>query len=156
MKAEITTKFSILSILWGVSFLLLLRVVQAFDWAAAISVRAFIASGCVFLLGLMIKKKFDFSIGAKHFAILGVTSVSIQLIGLSVAVPRIGTALTAILVGAIPLFSSVIGRLMKIENIDRLGFIGLFLGFIGTKISNGAVKSPPKKKAPITCSQFPT
>jgi drug/metabolite transporter (DMT)-like permease len=131
MKAEIATKFSILSILWGVSFLLLLRVVQAFDWAAAISVRAFIASGCVFLLGLIIKKKFDFSIGAKHFAILGVTSVSIQLIGLSVAVPRIGTALTAILVGAIPLFSSVIGRLMKIENIDRLGFIGLFLGFIG-------------------------
>lgn len=53
------------------------------------------------------------------------------MIGLSVAVPRIGTALTAILVGAIPLFSSVIGRLMKIENIDRLGFIGLFLGFIG-------------------------
>lgn len=72
MKAEITTKFSILSILWGVSFILLLRVVQAFDWAAAISVRAFIASGCVFLLGLLIKKKFDFSIGVKHFAILGV------------------------------------------------------------------------------------
>ena len=45
--------------------------------------------------------------------------------------PRIGTALTAILVGAIPLFSSVIGRLMKIEQIDRKGFYGLILGFIG-------------------------
>jgi len=31
MKAEITTKFSILSLLWGVSFLLLLRVVEAFE-----------------------------------------------------------------------------------------------------------------------------
>ena len=65
------------------------------------------------------------------FAILGFTSVSMQLIGLSLAVPRIGTALTAILVGAIPLFSSVIGRMMKIEQIDRKGFYGLILGFLG-------------------------
>ena len=131
MKAEISTKFAILSLLWGVSFLLLLRVVDAFDWAAAISVRSFIASGSVVLLALMIGKKLDFSIGLKHFAILGFTSVSMQLIGLSLAVPRIGTALTAILVGAIPLFSSVIGRLMKIEQIDRKGFYGLILGFLG-------------------------
>ena len=131
MKAEISTKFAILSLLWGVSCLLLLRVVDAFDWAAAISVRSFIASGSVVLLALMIGKKLDFSIGVKHFAILGFTSVSMQLIGLSLAVPRIGTALTAILVGAIPLFSSVIGRLMKIEQIDRKGFYGLILGFIG-------------------------
>ena len=131
MKAEISTKFAILSLLWGVSFLLLLRVVDAFDWAAAISVRSFIASGSVVLIALIIRKKLDFSIGVKHFAILGFTSVSMQLIGLSLAVPRIGTALTAILVGAIPLFSSVIGRLMNIEQIDRKGFYGLILGFIG-------------------------
>jgi drug/metabolite transporter (DMT)-like permease len=131
MKAEISTKFAILSLLWGASFLLLLRVVDAFDWAAAISVRSFIASGSVVLLALVIRKKLDFSIGVKHFAILGFTSVSMQLIGLSLAVPRIGTALTAILVGAIPLFSSVIGRMMKIEQIDRKGFYGLILGFLG-------------------------
>jgi len=131
MKSEISTKFTILALLWGVSFLLLLRVVEAFDWAAAISVRAFIASGSVLLLAAIIRKKLDFSIGVKHFALLGLTSVTFQLIGLSLAVPRIGTALTAILVGAIPLFSSVIGRLMKIENIDRSGFIGLLLGFVG-------------------------
>lgn len=131
MKAEISTKFTILALLWGVSFLLLLRVVEAFDWAAAISVRAFIASGSVLLLAAIIRKKLDFSIGVKHFALLGLTSVTFQLIGLSLAVPRIGTALTAILVGAIPLFSSVIGRLMKIENIDRSGFVGILLGFVG-------------------------
>jgi drug/metabolite transporter (DMT)-like permease len=34
-------------------------------------------------------------------------------------------------VGAIPLFSSVIGRMMKIEQIDRKGFYGLILGFLG-------------------------
>ena len=69
MKAEITTKFSILSLLWGVSFLLLLRVVEAFDWAAAISVRSFIASGSVVLLALIIRRKLDFSIGIKYFAV---------------------------------------------------------------------------------------
>ena len=102
MKAEISTKFAILSLLWGASFLLLLRVVDAFDWAAAISVRSFIASGSVVLLALVIRKKLDFSIGVKHFAILGFTSVSMQLIGLSLAVPRIGTALTAIWSGQFP------------------------------------------------------
>ena len=131
MKSEIATKFSILALLWGVSFLLLLRVVEAFDWGAAISVRAFIASGSLFLLSLLLRRKLDFSVGINHFAVLGATSVSFQLIGLSIAVPRIGTALTAILVGAIPLFSSVIGRLMKIEEIDQIGFIGLVLGFVG-------------------------
>lgn len=131
MKVEISTKFAILALIWGFSFLLLLRVVQAFDWAAAISVRAFIASGSLYLLAKVIRRRLDFSIGIKHFAVLGVATVAIQLIGLSLAVPRIGTALSAILVGAIPLFSSVIGRLMKIERIDKVGQIGLVLGFIG-------------------------
>lgn len=131
MKVEISTKFAILALIWGFSFLLLLRVVQAFDWVAAISVRAFIASGSLYLLAKVIRRRLDFSIGIKHFAVLGVATVAIQLIGLSLAVPRIGTALSAILVGAIPLFSSVIGRLMKIERIDKVGQIGLVLGFIG-------------------------
>lgn len=131
MKVEISTKFAILALIWGFSFLLLLRVVQAFDWAAAISVRAFIASGSLYLLAKVIRRRLDFSIGIKHFAVLGVATVAIQLIGLSLAVPRIGTALSAILVGAIPLFSSVIGRMMKIESIDKMGQIGLVLGFIG-------------------------
>jgi drug/metabolite transporter (DMT)-like permease len=131
MKVEISTKFAILALIWGFSFLLLLRVVQAFDWAAAISVRAFIASGSLYLLAKVIRRRLDFSIGIKHFAVLGVATVAIQLIGLSPAVPRIGTALSAILVGAIPLFSSVIGRMMKIESIDKMGQIGLVLGFIG-------------------------
>lgn len=131
MKAEISTKFALLSLIWGFSFLLLLRVVEAFDWAAAISVRAFIASGCLYILALLMRRKLDFSIGIKHFAILGAATVSIQLIGLSLAVPRIGTALTAILVGAIPLFSAVIGRVMKIEQIEKRGVLGLLLGFIG-------------------------
>jgi drug/metabolite transporter (DMT)-like permease len=131
VKAEISTKFALLSLIWGFSFLLLLRVVEAFDWAAAISVRAFIASGCLYILALLMRRKLDFSIGIKHFAILGAATVSIQLIGLSLAVPRIGTALTAILVGAIPLFSAVIGRVMKIEQIEKRGVLGLLLGFIG-------------------------
>ena len=131
MKVEISTKFAILALIWGFSFLLLLRVVQAFNWAAAISVRAFIASGSLYLLAKVIRRRLDFSIGIKHFAVLGVATVAIQLIGLSLAVPRIGTALSAILVGAIPLFSSVIGRMMKIESIDKMGQIGLVLGFTG-------------------------
>ena len=96
MKTEITTKFSILSLLWGISFLLLLRVVEAFDWAAAISVRAFIASGSVVLLAVIIKKKLDFSIGMKHFAILGFTSVSLQLRPYQFEAPQVIIQLTVV------------------------------------------------------------
>lgn len=128
---EIPTKFSILALLWGVSFLLVLRVEEAFGWAAGISFRAFIASGALIILAFLTNRKLNFSVSPKHFAIVGVTTVSLQLVGMYIAVPRIGTALTAILIGTIPLFSSVIGKLMNIETISKKGYIGLLLGFMG-------------------------
>ncbi|MFC7479803.1 DMT family transporter [Luedemannella flava] len=54
-----------------------------------------------------------------------------QLIGLSIATPLIGTAMTAIFVGTIPLFSMVIGQLWGIERVGRTARIGLLTGFAG-------------------------
>lgn len=47
----------------------------------------------------------------KPLLVVGDTTVAGQLIGLSYATPRIGTAMSAILVATIPLFSMIIGRL---------------------------------------------
>ena len=51
--------------------------------------------------------------------------------GMSFAVPRIGTAMAAIFVGAIPLFTMLIGRLWGLEQITARGQLGLVFGFGG-------------------------
>ena len=131
MALDVLGRFAILAILWGASFLMVLRVVDAFGWIGAVSIRSLIASALLFIIAKAMRRKLDFSIGYFPFLVLGVTMVAMQLIGLSFAVPRIGTAMTAILVGAIPLFTSVIGRLMGIEQMSRHGIVGLVIGFIG-------------------------
>ncbi|MEI7550261.1 MAG: DMT family transporter [Actinomycetes bacterium] len=131
MALDVLGRFAILAILWGASFLMVLRVVDGFGWIGAVSIRSLIASALLLILAKAMRRKLDFSIGYFPFLVLGVTMVAMQLIGLSFAVPRIGTAMTAILVGAIPLFTSVIGRLMGIEHMSRYGTVGLVLGFIG-------------------------
>lgn len=142
---NVPSRFSILAFLWGGSFLIVLRVVAVFDWAGAVSVRALIASFSLYLLAKISKRTLDFSIGALPFLISGATTVALQLIGLSFAVPRIGTALTAILVGAIPLYSAIIGRLLQIEKLNRIGYFGLVLGFLGIVLLVGFPKGNPSK-----------
>ena len=139
---DVIAKFTILSLAWGVSFLWVALVIDAFGWVGAVTIRSFIASAALYGIAKALKKPLDFSIGAKPFFILGFTTVALQLIGFSVAVPRIGTALTAIVVGAIPLFSAVLGKLWGIERISRLGVGGLFLGFFGIILLVGFPKEP--------------
>ena len=96
MKLNAPSEFSILALIWGGSFLLVLRVVAAFDWVGAVSIRALIASLSLYLIAKISRRKLDFSVGVLPFLISGVTTVAVQLIGLSFAIPRIGTAMTAI------------------------------------------------------------
>jgi drug/metabolite transporter (DMT)-like permease len=140
------SEFVTVAILWGASLLLVLRVVDAFDWAGTVSVRALIASFSLYLLAKLSKRRLDFSIGALPFIISGATTVALQLIGLSFAVTRIGTAMTAILVGAIPLYSAVIGRLLHIEELTRIGYFGLALGFLGIVLLVGFPQGSTSKE----------
>jgi len=146
MKLNAPSEFSILALLWGGSFLLVLRVVAAFDWVGAVSIRALIASLSLYLLAKISGRKLDFSVGVIPFLISGVTTVAVQLIGLSFAIPRIGTAMTAILVGAIPLYSAIIGRSLRIEKLTRRGYFGLVLGFLGIILLVGFPKGSTSKE----------
>lgn len=123
--------YSIDAVLWGFSFLVLLRVVDAFGWVGASAFRALVAGGTLVLAALVTRRRLHFDVGLRHFAVLGATTVGIQLLGLSYSSPRIGTALTAIFVGTIPLFSMVIGQVWGLERITPAGRVGLALGFAG-------------------------
>jgi drug/metabolite transporter (DMT)-like permease len=119
-----------LAVAWGLSFLVLVRVVDAFGWVGAVSFRCLLAGGLLWLVALP-RRRLRFNAGWRHYAAVGATTVAGQLVCLSYATPRIGTAMAAILVAAIPLFSMVIAQFWGIEKITRQRVAGLVLGIIG-------------------------
>ncbi|MHC5231223.1 DMT family transporter [Brucella sp. LJL56] len=131
MKPRDIATYIFLALAWGLSFLVVLRVVEAFGWVGAVAFRSFIAAGTLFAITKLSGRKLDFHAGWKPFAVVGATTVAGQLIGLSYGTPLIGTAMAAICVASIPLFSMVISQLWGLERITSRGLIGLLLGVTG-------------------------
>lgn len=82
---------------------------------------------------------------------MGATTVAGNLIGLNVATPRIGTAMAAIFIATIPLFSMLIGLLWRIEHVDRFGRIGVALGFLGVVLLVGFPAVPVTSAFVVGC-----
>lgn len=131
MKQRDLAVYAILAIVWGFSFMLVVRVVPAFGWAGSVSFRALTAGGALLVIALLMRRKLDFSCGWGPLFLSGFLTVAMQLGGIAYAAPRIGTAMTAIIVAAIPLFSMVVGRLAGLEHLTQRSMAGLFLGFAG-------------------------
>src|SRR5688572_4947614 len=87
-----------LAVIWGLSFLLVLKVVHAFGWVGAVTLRALVACAILVLLAVVTRRRLVFG-RWWPLALVGATTVAGQLVGLSVATPLIGTAMAAIFVG---------------------------------------------------------
>ncbi|MEY4322533.1 MAG: hypothetical protein RL410_314 [Actinomycetota bacterium] len=120
-----------LALIWGSSFVLMREVIKAFGWAGSVSLRALTASAVLYIAARLSKKKLNFGTSRRHFVVVGATTVAIQLAGLGIGTPRIGTAMCAIFVGAMPLISMLIGQLWGIEHLSRNGKFGLVTGIAG-------------------------
>lgn len=120
-----------LALAWGCSFLVIVKVAAAFGWAGATSLRALVAGGGLILIARATGRRLDFACGWGRLAVVGATTVAIQLAGLSWGTPRIGTAAAAILVATIPIFTMLIGRLVGIEPMTGARAAGVGLGFLG-------------------------
>lgn len=131
MRLRDLAAYLFLAIAWGFSFLLLLKVVAAFGWVGAVTFRCFIAAAILILMARLTRRRLAFPARLMPLAVVGATTVAGQLIGLSYATPRIGTAMAAIFVASIPLFSMVISRLWGLEAISPARVLGLTLGTIG-------------------------
>ena len=142
--------YLLLAVIWGVSFLLVLKVVQAFGWAGGVSFRALVAAGLLLLLARLTRRELRFG-SWRPLAVVGATTVAGNLIGLNVATPRIGTAMAAIFIATIPLFSMLIGLVWRIEHIDRLGRIGVALGFVGVVLLVGFPAVPITSQFVVGC-----
>lgn len=131
MQPRDLAAYSFLAITWGLSFLVVLKVVHAFGWVGAVSLRSLIAGGTLAVLATLLGRTLRLRPLLKQLLVVGATTVAGQLIGLSYATPRIGTAMSAILVATIPLFSMIIGRVWGLEKITPQGLAGLLLGVVG-------------------------
>ena len=131
MQPRDIAAYSFLALAWGLSFLLLLKVVEAFGWVGAVTLRCFIAGLILFGVAKLIGRKLDFSARWFHFAAVGATTVAGQLIGLSYATPLIGTAMSAIFVAAIPMFSMLIGQVWGLERMTGTRLVGIMIGACG-------------------------
>lgn len=151
MKPKDLAIYVFLALTWGLSFMVVLRVIDAFGWIGAVVFRSFIASAALFAMALLSRKKLDFSIGWWPLAVVGATTVAGQLIGLTFATPRIGTAMTAILVATIPLFSMLIGQIWGTERMTAQGFAGLVLGFGGIVLLVGFPSVPVTTSFVLGC-----
>ena len=126
----------------SLSFLVLLHVVEAFGWVGAVTLRCLIASGTLLAFAALTRRRLTFGARRLPFVIVGATTVAGQLIGLSFATPRIGTAMAAILVAAIPLFSMVIAHAWKLERMQASGLLGLVAGTAGIVLLVGFPAHP--------------
>lgn len=142
MRLRDLADYLLLATIWGLSFLVLIRVVDAFGWIGAISLRCLLAGVTLYVIAKAMGRTIDLSAGLKPFAIVGATTAAGQLIGLTYATPRIGTAMASILVATIPLFSMIISQLWGLERMTMRSLAGLVLGTIGILILVGFPSEP--------------
>jgi drug/metabolite transporter (DMT)-like permease len=131
MRPRDIAAYLFLALAWGLSFVLLLKVVAAFGWVGAVTFRCFIAAAILLVLARTTGRKLSFPQSWIPLAVVGATTVAGQLIGLSYATPLIGTAMAAIFVASIPLFSMVIAQVWGLERITPVRVAGLLLGTLG-------------------------
>jgi len=151
MKARDIASYIFLAITWGLSFLVLLRVVDAFGWIGAVTFRCFIAAAILFAVAAFTGRRLDLSLGWKPYAIVGATTVAGQLVGLSFGTPLIGTAMAAIIVATIPLFAMLMARAWGLERFTRLQVLGLVLGFAGIVLLVGFPAVPVTAQFALGC-----
>ncbi|MFZ1773532.1 MAG: DMT family transporter [Rhizobiaceae bacterium] len=120
-----------LGLTWGLSFTVLLHVVEAFGWAGSVAFRSLLAGALLYAAALVSSRKLDFGGRWKDYAIVGATTVTGQLVCMSIAIPHIGTAMSSIFVAAIPLFSMLISQAWGLEKISGRGLAGIALGMAG-------------------------
>lgn len=142
MSPRDITAYIFLALTWGSSFLVAIHAIHAFGWGATVAFRCLIA-GVVLLAGAKLAgRRLDFSFGFKPLVFVGLTTVVLQLVGLLYGLPLIGTAMSAIIVTTIPIFSMLVARIFGIEPITTGAALGIALGVVGVVMLVGFPSQP--------------
>ena len=152
MTPRDVVSYLFLALVWGSSFVVMDHNIHAFGWAGSVAFRSFLASGTLYLAARAMGRKLDFSCGAFPLFLVGLTTVSLQLGLLSYGLPAIGTAMSAILVATIPLFTMLIAALWGVERFRLGGLVGILLGAAGILLLVGFPAQPVTSGFLIGCA----
>lgn len=141
-----------LALIWGASFVVMAHIIQVFGWAGSVALRSFVAAATLLIAARVLGRRLDFSFGLFPLLVVGATTVAAQLTLISYGLPRIGTAMSAILVATIPLFSMLIARLWRVEPVRPGGLIGIALGLAGVVLLVGFPARPVTGDFLIGCA----
>jgi drug/metabolite transporter (DMT)-like permease len=151
MRARDLASYIFLAVAWGLSFLVLVKVVAAFGWVGAVTFRALLAGATLTVAARWLGRGVAFSLGWRPYAVVGASTVAAQLVGLSYGTPLIGTAMAAILIAAVPLFSMVISQIWGLERMTVRRLFGLVLGMGGIVLLVGFPAVPVTADFLIGC-----
>ena len=152
MRVRDIASYLFLAVAWGLSFLVLVKVVAAFGWAGAVALRSLLAGATLVVIAMTLRRGLAFSLGWRPYVIVGATTVAAQLIGLSYGTPLIGTAMAAILIAAIPLFSMLISQFWGLERMTVQRLVGLLIGIGGIVLLVGFPAVPVTASFLIGCA----
>ncbi|MFD1705558.1 DMT family transporter [Siminovitchia sediminis] len=101
--------------------------------AHLVLMRFLIASGVFFLYALWpgahmrLPQKKDLS----RIILVGFMGITVYHVGLTFGVQTVSAGTASMIIGSAPVFTSIIAMIVLKEKMDVLGWIGLFIGFIG-------------------------
>jgi drug/metabolite transporter (DMT)-like permease len=142
MKPRDLFLFGLLALIWGFSFLLLVKSVAAFGWVGTSAFRSIIAGVTLLAVSLVQGRQLHLFAHWRNLLAVGATTVAGQYIGIALAAPRIGTSMSAILISTVPLFAMMISRVWGIERLLPSRVVGLLLGVAGVMLLVGFPSEP--------------
>ncbi|MCA0294185.1 MAG: DMT family transporter [Actinobacteria bacterium] len=119
-----------LSALWGLSFLFLRGLVDGFGWPLASLLVCLCVGAGVGVVARLKNGRWSAGGPPGQLLVLAV-SIAVQNGGLCLALDQLGVSVAAIVLGATPLFATVIGQAWGIDRITGRAAIGLVVGFVG-------------------------
>lgn len=143
--------YAFLAIVWGLSFIVIVKNAEAFGPVAAVTFRCGVAASVLWLCARLAGHRVQLKGRWQHLAVVGATTVAGQLLGLAYGTPLIGTAMAAIFVAAIPLYSMLMAVVAGTEQFTREKLIGLLLGLLGVTMLVGFPPMPITQDFVLGC-----
>lgn len=119
-----------LALLWGLTLTLMRAVVSSVGWGPGVPATSFVVAVAIALFAVGRGRQLDWRLRWPRILLLG-AAVAVQNVGIAVAIDHAGIALTAVVLGAVPLFGSLFGQVWGLDRITLPVAAGLVTGFGG-------------------------
>lgn len=130
------------AVAWVVFFVVMADLSRTYGWAVASSVRLILGGLVLAPIAVWAGCSLNWHL-PWHRVVVVAIAFAVQQAGIAIALIHLGVALTAVLVGSLPLFTRVAEQLAGLERISVNSTIGFALGFGGLLLVVGSSATSP-------------